>query len=171
MDGKTIIERARRGGGLSQRELARRSGTSQPTLSTYESGGKSPTLAVVERIVNSSGYDLDLRPRVSFKAHAGARGEPYVVPDRLWRLDLTDALATVMLPRHLHWSGPSRRFRLSERRDRSRVYEIVLREGTEADLMTYIDGAMLVDLWDDLVLPWQLRDAWSPLIARLRDPA
>ena len=51
----TIIERARRGSGLSQRELARRSGTSQPTLSTYEHGTKSPTLAVAERIVNSSG--------------------------------------------------------------------------------------------------------------------
>ena len=171
MAGKTIIERARRGSGLSQRELARRSGTSQPTLSTYESGGKSPTLAVAERIVNTSGYDLDLRPRVEFTTHPGARGEPYVVPDRLWRLDLADAVATVVLPRHLHWSGPSRAYKLSERRDRARVYEIVLREGTEADLLTYLDGALLVDLWDDLVLPVQLRGAWNPLVARLRDAA
>lgn len=59
----TIVERARRGSGLSQRELARRAGTSQPTLSTYEHGTKSPALAVVERIVNSSGFDLDLSPR------------------------------------------------------------------------------------------------------------
>ena len=117
-NGKTIIERARRGSGLSQRELARRSGTSQPTLSTYESGGKSPTLAVAERIVNASGYDIDLRPRVAFTTHTGARGEPYVVPDRLWRLDVADAVATVVLPRHLYWSGPSRAYRLSERRDR-----------------------------------------------------
>lgn len=171
MTGKTIIERARRGSGLSQRELARRSGTSQPTLSTYESGGKSPTLAVAERIVNRSGYDLDLRARVEFTSHAGARGEPYLVPDRWWRLDLTEAFAKVVLPRHLYWSGPTRTYRLSVRRDRARVYEIVLREGTEIDLVTYIDGALLVDLWDDLVLPRQLRDAWDPLIARLRDAA
>ena len=163
--GGTIIERARRGSGLSQRELARRAGTSQPTLSTYEHGIKSPTLAVVERLVNSSGYDLDLSPRVIFTAHVGARGEPFVLPDRLWRLDLPDALATVTLPQHLHWSGPSRPYRLRDRRDRARVYEIVLREGEPADLLTYLDGALLVDLWDDLVLPAAIRQTWEPVIS------
>lgn len=161
----TIIERARRGSGLSQRELARRSGTSQSTLSTYEHGLKSPTLAVAERILGTSGYNLDLAPRVAFTDHAGARGEPFLVPDRLWRLDPTDALATVTLPQHLHWSGKSRAFRLRDRRDRARVYEIVLREGEPRDLLTYIDGALLIDLWDDLVLPAAIRTAWEPLIA------
>lgn len=168
MSTDTIIERARRGSGLSQRELARRSGTSQPTLSTYERGGKSPTLAVVERLVQTSGYDLDLTPRVGFTTHAGSGGEPYVVPDRLWRLDLETAFATIVLPGHLHWSGPSRAYDLGERGDRARVYEIVLREGTEADLLAYIDGALLIDLWDDLILPPLLREAWTPLIARYR---
>ena len=160
----TIIERARRGSGLSQRELARRSGTSQPTMSTYEHGTKSPTLAVAERIVNSSGYDLDLTPRVTFTAHVGARGAPFVVPDRLWRLDPADALATVTLPQHLHWSGHARPFRLRDRHDRARVYEIVLREGEPADLLTYVDGALLVDVWDDLVVPAAIREAWEPVI-------
>ncbi|GAB3755976.1 hypothetical protein GCM10027599_20370 [Yimella radicis] len=160
----TIIERARRGSGLSQRELARRSGTSQPTLSTYEHGTKSPTLAVAERIVNSSGFDLDLVPRVSFTTHSGARGEPFVVPDRLWRLDTAAAFGTVTLPQHLHWSGPSRAYNLRDRRDRARVYEIVLREGEPADLLTYIDGALLVDLWGDLVIPAGIRNEWEPLI-------
>jgi transcriptional regulator with XRE-family HTH domain len=162
----TIIARARRGSGLSQRELARRSGTSQPTLSTYEHGSKSPTLAVAERIVNTSGYDLTLTPRVRFTTFTGARGEPFVVPDRLWRLDPADAIATVTLPLHLHWSGPSRSLTLRDRRDRARIYEIVLREGTTADLLTYVDGVLLVDLWDQLVLPPQIRAAWEPLIAR-----
>lgn len=161
----TILERARRGSGLSQRELARRAGTSQPTLSTYEHGTKSPTLAVVERIVNSSGYDLDLSPRVTFTAGSGARGAPFVVPDRLWRLDVADALATVTLPQQLHWSGPSRAFRLRDRGDRARVYEIVLREGEPGDLLTFVDGALLVDLWDELVLPKAIRDSWEPLIS------
>lgn len=160
----TIIGRARRGSGLSQRELARRSGTSQSTLSTYEHGTKSPTLAVAERIVATSGYDLDLVPRISFTAHVGARGEPFVVPDRLWRLDPAAALATVTLPQHLHWSGKSRAFRLRDRRDRARVYEIVMREGEPDDLLALIDGALLVDLWDDLVLPAAIRKAWGPVI-------
>lgn len=166
MAGKTIIARARRDSGLSQRDLARRSGTSQPTLSTYERGGKSPTLAVVERIVFASGFDLSLTPRIEFTTHEGSRGEPYAVPTRLWRLDLSDAFAAVALPSHLHWSGPSRTYRLADRMDRARVYEIVLREGTESDLLTYVDGALLVDLWDDLVLPTALRTAWGPLTAR-----
>jgi len=29
----------------------------------------------------------------------------------------------------------------------------------------YIDGALLVDLWDDLVLPRAVRSAWAPLIS------
>jgi hypothetical protein len=28
----------------------------------------------------------------------------------------------------------------------------------------YVDGALLVDLWPELVLPRDLRAAWSPLI-------
>ena len=161
----TIIKRARRGSGLSQRELARRSGTSQPTLSTYEHGTKSPTLAVAERIINTSGYDLDLTPRVTFTTHIGARGEPFVVPDQLWRLHPTAALATVRLPQHLHWSGPSRAYKLRDRRDRARVYEIVLREGEPADLLAVVDGALLVDVWDELVLPAVIRTGWEPIIA------
>ena len=44
------------------------------------------------------------------------------------------------------------------------MYEIVLREGTVDDLLTYIDGVLLVELWDDLILPQRLRAAWAPLV-------
>ncbi|KRB73819.1 hypothetical protein ASE01_17525 [Nocardioides sp. Root190] len=165
----TIIARARRGSGLSQRALAHRSGTSQPTLSTYERGTKPPTLTVLERIVHTSGCDLDLTSRVRFTNHLGSRGEPYVVPDRLWRLDLETAFAEVVLPGHLHWSGPSRAYRLAERADRARVYEIVLREGAAPDLLTYLDGALLLDLFDELIIPPALRKAWAPAIDRYRN--
>lgn len=166
MSETSIIERARRGSGLSQRELARRSGTSQPTLSTYESGTKSPTLAVAERILKTSGYQLTISPEVGFATQLGDRGEPFFVPDRLWQLDPTDALATVTLPRRLYWSGPSRSYRLANRADRARIYEIVLREGGPNDLLTYVDGTLLADLWDELILPKPIRDAWTPLITR-----
>jgi hypothetical protein len=36
---------------------------------------------------------------------------------------------------------------------RARFYELVLREGSPANVLTYIDGALLVDLWPDIVLP------------------
>jgi hypothetical protein len=64
----------------------------------------------------------------------------------------------------LNWSDPGRRYRLAERHDRARVYEIALREGAAIDIRSYVDGALLVDLWPELVLARDLRAAWAPLI-------
>jgi hypothetical protein len=85
------------------------------------------------------------------------------VPDRLPRLDAGSALATVALPVHLNWSAPDRVFNLAQRGDRARVYEVVLQEGRPADILSYVDGVLLADLWDDLVLPRAVRSAWSPV--------
>jgi len=40
----------------------------------------------------------------------------------------------------------------------------VLREGEPGDLLAYVDGALLVDLWDELVISKAIRSAWEPLI-------
>lgn len=56
-----LIKLARHDGGLSQRELARRAGTSQATLSAYESGRKSPSLDTLARIVRAAGQDLRIQ--------------------------------------------------------------------------------------------------------------
>jgi hypothetical protein len=48
------------------------------------------------------------------------------------------------------------------------VYELVLVEGIDADVLAYVDGALLVDLWDELVLPRAVRAAWLPLIDQVR---
>ena len=79
---------------------------------------------------------------------------------------MAQALAVVELPLHLNWSAPGRVFDLRARADRARVCEIVLQEGTPTDILAYIDGALLVDLWEDLVLPRTIRSAWTPLISR-----
>lgn len=80
-------------------------------------------------------------------------------------------MATINLPLHLNWSQPDRQFKLSDREQRARVYEIVLREGTPDDMLTYIDGALLVDLWDHLVLPRGVRAAWSGVVGSMLGPA
>ena len=61
-----MIRNARRESGLTQAELAHRSGTSQPTLATYEAGRALPRLDTLARLVESSGHELvlSLRPRV-----------------------------------------------------------------------------------------------------------
>jgi hypothetical protein len=44
------------------------------------------------------------------------------------------------------------------------VYEIVVREGAPEDVLAYVDGALLVDLWEEHVLPREIRAGWQPLI-------
>lgn len=172
MDEERLILQAREGSGLSQAALARRAATSRPTLSAYENGRKSPTLATAARIVREAGFELALEPQIKFIEAATDRGRPIMVPTRLPRLSLEDAFATVELPLHLNWSDRGRSFDLRDRRQRARVYEIVLREGGPADVLAYIDGALLVDLWDELVLPVAVRIAWqSVVVGRPADQA
>jgi transcriptional regulator with XRE-family HTH domain len=168
-DAAELLEQVRASSGLTQEELARRAGTSRPTLSAYEHGRKSPTVATFARLLAQAGWDLAVQPHVSFTQQTTSRGKPAWTPDRLPRLDVMHALAVVELPLHLNWSAPGRVFDLRSRADRARLYEIVLQEGTPADILTYVDGVLLVDLWEDLVLPRRVRSAWAPLISSLNE--
>jgi transcriptional regulator with XRE-family HTH domain len=165
MAAAALLARARHTAGLSQETLATRAGTSRPTLSAYERGRKSPSLETAARIVGAAGFDLALEPTVAFVERPAGRGRTSIVPTTLPRLPLTEALTNVELPLHLNWSDPSRRFDLRDRADRARVYEIVIREGTSEDILRYVDGALLIDIWDELVLPAAIRSRWAPLVA------
>lgn len=159
-----LLTRARRAAGISQEALARRAGTSRPTLSAYEHGRKSPNLETAARIAGAAGFDLTLQPRIEFVEHRVGRSRTAMVPTALPRLPAGQALATVELPLHLNWSAPGRRFDLRDRADRARVYEAVLREGTAEDILRYVDGTLLIDLWDELVVPRMVRAAWEPVV-------
>ena len=159
-----LLERARIEAGLSQDELAERAGTSRTTISAYEHGRKSPTLATATRLLSSAGYELTVEPRITFAEVQLRQGRPVFVPNRLWRLSIREAFASVTLPLSLNWSRPGAVFELSDRRQRARCYEIVLREGMPNDLHRYIDGALLIDAWSDLVLPRDVRAAWQRVI-------
>lgn len=56
-----LVKFARHDAGLSQRELARRAGTSQATLSAYEAGRKSPSFDTLVRIIRAAGRDLRIQ--------------------------------------------------------------------------------------------------------------
>jgi transcriptional regulator with XRE-family HTH domain len=159
-----MLVRAREAAGLSQAALALRAGTSRPALSAYERDRKSPTMLTASRIVTAAGFDLTITPQVVFREVAVDRGRPISVPSVLPRLPLERAFATVELPLHLNWSDRGRRFNLRERVQRARVYEIVLREGGPEDVLAYVDGALLVDLWDELVLTGTIRNAWQATV-------
>jgi len=60
MDAATIIQAVRRRQGLTQAELARRAGTSQPVISAYENGRRDPTYQTLRKLVEAGGERLHL---------------------------------------------------------------------------------------------------------------
>jgi transcriptional regulator with XRE-family HTH domain len=58
VDAGRTLHAARTRAGLSQAELARRAGTSQATISAYESGAKQPTVATFSRLLAATGSRL-----------------------------------------------------------------------------------------------------------------
>jgi transcriptional regulator with XRE-family HTH domain len=59
VNGARILNMARRRAGLSQRELARRSGVPQPSISKIERGVISPTVDTIERLLRAAGMELE----------------------------------------------------------------------------------------------------------------
>ncbi len=65
MDSAIILKEARTKAGLSQQELARRAGTSQPAVARIERGLSSPSVDTLARLLAAAGFELalSLRPR------------------------------------------------------------------------------------------------------------
>jgi hypothetical protein len=98
-------------------------------------------------------------PRSNPKPHRYVRPYPEP-PERL--ADLTGATSGVIeLPIAIDW-GPSRRYDLGKDADRRIVYERVLREAATPDqLVRYVNGAFLVEVWHRLWLPIPIRLKWE----------
>ena len=165
-----LLSSAREAVGLSKTDLAERAGTSRPTLSAYEHGRVSPTLDTAERILAAAGHRLITTPVLRWQEVDIGGGRTASVPDQLPDLPAREAVRRLEMPLHLDWSRPGRTVDLADRRQRARAYEVVLREGRTVDIESIVDGALLVDLWDDLVLPRRLRVAWQPAIDALVRP-
>lgn len=91
----------------------------------------------------------------------GPGARPVAVPHDVAEPGTAKARGKVELPLHIRWSGRPKVYDLMQRADRLRVYEQVLREGTGDDVRHYIDVDQLLELWDDLVLPGNVRRAWA----------
>ncbi|MEP7059277.1 MAG: helix-turn-helix transcriptional regulator [Actinomycetota bacterium] len=58
MDAARLVKMARRRAALTQRELARRSGIAQPTVSRIESGKMSPTFDTLAALIQACGMQV-----------------------------------------------------------------------------------------------------------------
>jgi len=79
MDPARVIREARRRQGLTQAQLARRAGTSQPVISAYENGRRDPGYETLRKLVEAAGERLrmdavaigsDLLPPAGLEEHA-----------------------------------------------------------------------------------------------------
>ena len=164
MDFARIFQEARERAGLTQAEVANRTGIARPNIAAYEAGRREPKASTIERLLKAVGYRLSVEPLIEWTWTNTLR--PYPVPSTLWRLPSHEAFRTITTSTHLWWSGPPRTFDLSNRSQRLRAYEIVLREGGPDDIESIVDGLLLTESFDELVLPRQFRAAWQPLIGR-----
>jgi transcriptional regulator with XRE-family HTH domain len=67
----SLLREARERAGLTQQQLAERSGIAQSTISAYESGKREPGLSALRSLLLAAGFDLTLRPRNPTPEEAG----------------------------------------------------------------------------------------------------
>lgn len=163
-----LLRNVRAAAGLSQRDLARLAGTSGATIAAYEAGAKEPRIGTWERLVTSAGYQVAVTRTPHWSEVPLGGGRTACVADALPDLPASSSMRSLALPLHLEWSRPGRHVDLMDRQQRARTYEVVLREGSPADIESIVDGALLIDLWDELVLPRTLRAAWQPTLDAVR---
>jgi transcriptional regulator with XRE-family HTH domain len=163
MDRSYLLERARRARGLTQARLASLSGTSQATLSAYERGLKSPSLKVASRILAAMDHELTLRTQVDWVEHHPKGIVAFWAPSMLWAVEPPTCFATLHIPDEIRNTG-MRTWNMRDREERRRVYEQLIRRGLPQQMIRWIDGGLLVEVWDELDLPDPVRDAWEPAI-------
>ncbi|GAB3769414.1 transcriptional regulator with XRE-family HTH domain [Nocardioides ginsengisegetis] len=160
----TVIESARRAAGLSQRRLAELARTQQSSVSEYESHRKSPTLEVVERLLEAADHELLVRPRVFFDRIEDRVVGAFWVPDRLWSVPMPQCLARVQVLKYIFDTDDHQVWDLSDPTERIGYFELVLVHGLPEMLLDSVDGVLLIQAWPHMVLPDVVREAWRPVI-------
>lgn len=168
MERSYLIEWARRSRGMTQVELASRAGTSQATLSAYERGLKSPSLKVAQRLLEATGYDINLRVHIDWVQHLHPDVVPFWSPSILLGVETPACFARLTIRDSLR-DGERRTFQLLNREDR-KPYEILIQRHHPDETIRWIDGALLADAWDELDLPELIREAWKLAVFIAREP-
>lgn len=88
-----LLREAREDAGLSQTELARRSGVAQSMVSSYEAGKRQPALSTLSRLIEATGHTLSLSLQRSDPSVRGLPDSPLGRKLRQHRQALLDAVA------------------------------------------------------------------------------
>ena len=110
MKASVLLKGARRGAGLSQRDLARRSRIPQASISRIERGIVSPSVDTLDRLLRHCGREVEAVPR------PGDGVDRTLIQERLRMTPGQRARQAVV-----EWDG-TRVFRDAGRRNRSRVH-------------------------------------------------
>ena len=169
MDPARLVKVARRASRLTQAQLAALAGTSQATLSAYERGLKAPSLGTASRIIEATDHELTLQARIDWREHHPQGIVAFWVPQMLWAVPPPACFVTLWFP-DLIDPGTRDTWDLSRRDDRRRAYTLLVRRGLPQQMIRWMDGGLLVDMWDELDLPDSVRAAWEPTIRGARVP-
>ena len=90
-----LLRTARERSGLSQSELARRSGVAQSVVSAYEAGKRQPALPTLAKLIAATGHTLAIDLQRSDPAVRGVPDTPLGRKLRQHRQALLDAVAAV----------------------------------------------------------------------------
>ena len=159
-----MIERARRAAGLSQQQLAAWAGTQQSSVSEYESRKKSPTLEVVERLLEAADAELAIKPIIDFDVRRDPEVGQYLVPERLWSVPMPGCFSKVQVLGVLFKSRRPRVWDLSVEVERIDYYGWVIGRGIAELMLDSVDGNLLMQVWERLHIPGVIREAWQPVI-------
>lgn len=168
---KTVIEAARRAAGLSQRRLADIARTQQSSISEYERRRKSPTLDVVERLLDAADHELTAKPTVFWDRIVDRDVGSFWVPDKLWSVPVPKCFAKVQAFKYVFpaeatqdWTKYIRTWDLSVTSERIDYYQLVVQHGVDKMVEESVDGLLLIQAWPEMTLPLPVRRAWQPLI-------
>jgi len=163
IDFASALKASRLAAGLTQADMAERTGIARPNIAGYENRRREPLFTTAIKLLEAASASTEIEPPVTWSWTDDRR--PYAIPSRLWRLSPAAALGLFEPGPHLWWSGPPLELNLAQRPDRCRAYELVLREGSSQDIEPLVDAVLLCEAWPDLTLPRSLRAAWAPLVA------
>ena len=99
-------------------------------------------------------------------ATVGPAARPVAIPEQFLSNSDARARGEISLPLHISWSDPRRSFDLDDRSQLIRAYGLVLAEGTEADVLRFIDPAVLLSIWNELLIPRHVQLTWGAAFSK-----